>query len=120
MWTYHQSTGLIEHDGVAIDYGFSGFEDAINVPGMDEIPMIGPLPKGKWKIVGPPFDDAKMGKYVLRLMPAPGNLTNRNGFCWHNYAPSRPFESSEGCLCSTQLVRRMAWDSGDYDLECVA
>jgi len=121
MWTYHQSTGLYELDGVEISYGWSGYEDAINIPAMQDIPGIGPIPRGIWAMLDPPFDDAECGPYCLRLTPALDTKTFcRNAFLCHGRSQARPFDSSKGCLIADLPTRTKMWKGGDHTLEAVA
>lgn len=121
MWKYHQSTGLIEHDGAEVDYGWSGYEDGINIPAMQDAPGIGPIPRGMWAIEGPPFDSAETGAYTLILTPALGTQTfGRNSFRWHGRSAKRIFDSSKGCVVSARWIREKAWMSGDRELRVVA
>jgi hypothetical protein len=120
MWTYHQLSGLIEHDCEEVDYGWSGFEDGINVPGMQDIAGIGPLPRGLYIMADPPIDHPELGQYALRLTPAVGTeLFGRSEFWWHGRSLKKVFDSSKGCLVSCFATRKQAWESGDHELRSV-
>jgi hypothetical protein len=104
------------HDGVPPMFGWSGYEDGINVPGMQSLHGVGPIPRGLWVIEGPPFDDPKMGKFVLRLTPAVGTDTcGRYGFFIHDWSTAHPFISSEGCIATLEADRKIVWASGDRE-----
>ena len=120
MWTFHQLSGAIEHDGKVLDYGWSGYEDAINIPAMQDIPGIGPIPRGTYIMRDPPVDHPEMGPYALKLTPAVDTqLYGRSGFWWHDRSIHVPFDSSRGCVVSHRATRQAAWESGDHVLQVV-
>jgi len=120
MWTYRQSSGELAHDGEIVGYGWSGWDDGINIPAMQNIPKVGPIPRGKWRIVGPPEDSPTHGPYTLRLIAEPETPTfGRSGFLMHGRSAVKPFETSRGCLVLERPLRERMWKSGDRTLEVV-
>jgi hypothetical protein len=84
---------------------------------MDHIPFVGPIPRGRYRIEGPPVDTESHGDYVLRLTPTLATDTKgRHGFLMHGAKNSGPAESSQGCIVMPFGVRKAVWLSGDYDL----
>ena len=121
MWTYHQSSGELDHAGSVVAYGWSGFEDGINVPAMQDIRMVGPIPRGLWVLADPPIDSPQLGPFALRLTPALDTDTcGRNSFYIHGRSFSKPFDSSEGCVVFDQSAREKIWQSGDREFMVVA
>lgn len=118
MWHYLQTTGELLHDDQHIAFGYSGAEgDGYNNPDMQDVHGKGPIPQGRWLIVGPPVDYPTHGPYVLHLEPAAGtNTFGRSGFLCHGDAVGRPGTASEGCIVMGRFVREQIWNSGDRDL----
>jgi hypothetical protein len=121
QWTYHQNSGLLLLDAEEVDYGWSGYEDGINIPAMQDMPGLGPLPRGMWVFEGPPFDHPECGFYCLRLTPAVSTQTfGRNSFLCHGRSSRKPFDSSKGCLVFVLETRKRIWESGVRPLEVLA
>jgi hypothetical protein len=118
MWTYRQSNGELLENDEHIAFGYSGAEgDGYNNPDMENIPCIGPIPRGQWDIVGPPFDSITHGPYVLRLIPRQETeVFGRSGFLCHGDRIGKPGTASEGCLVFGRYIRQKIWESGDTDL----
>lgn len=117
MWSFRQSSGELAHDGSVVGYGWSGWGDGINIPAMQNMRTLGPLPRGKWKIEGPPEDSDTHGKYILRLTPEPETpMFGRAGFLIHGRSAVKPFETSRGCLILERPIREQIWESGDRAL----
>jgi hypothetical protein len=134
VWQLDYSTGFVSKDTLIVDRDtYSGkWPEGFNNPAMQNIHNVGPLPLGDWEISGPPFDDAKHGKYILRLAPKKGTETyKRTGFLWHgkpvipegiNLLLPSPFicTGSEGCLCSSPVTRTRVYQSGDTFLRTIS
>jgi hypothetical protein len=114
---YSQVSGEWRKDNKHFAYGWSGFEDGINIPAMQNIPYIGPIPCGAWKIIGPPVDDPETGKYTLIVVPdSATQIFGRNSFRLHGRSAAKPFDSSKGCLVLELVYRQQVWGSGDTNL----
>jgi hypothetical protein len=120
-WTYAQTTGDLQQDGKHISTGYSGANEGKNNPAMENVPNIGPIPRGDWTITGPPVDSKDHGPYVLELNPAPATDTHgRSSFLMHGDSKEHPGSASHGCVILPRAVREEVWNSGDRDLEVVA
>jgi len=120
-WTYAQKTGELQQDGRYVSTGYSGASEGKNNPTMENVPNIGPIPRGDWTIAGPPVDSKDHGPYVLKLNPAPSTETHqRSGFLMHGDSKEHPGGASHGCVILPRAVREEVWQSGDRDLEVVA
>jgi hypothetical protein len=120
-WTYQQSTGHMLNDlGELIGVGYSGrYPDGKNLPSMQNIPDVGPLPRGSYTIE-PPVDTKTHGPYVLWLVPNPENqMFGRSAFGIHGDSVVHPGTASEGCIIQSRDVREAIWDSGDHLLQVV-
>lgn len=116
-WRYSQASGWIAHDGENVAEGYSGAGDGKNNPAMQDVPNVGPLPRGSYTI-GEPSDTKTHGPYVLHLTPDPANeMFGRSGFLIHGDSVVHPGTASEGCIILPRKVREQVWDSGDRDLE---
>jgi len=121
MWTYAQKTGVLQRNGQLVGTGYSGFDNGKNNPDMQAVPDVGPIPRGDWTIVGPPFNTAEHGPFVLRLDPSPAtNTFGRDGFLMHGDSIQAPGTASKGCIIMPRTVREAVWNSGDKELEVVA
>lgn len=120
-WTYAQKSGELQQDGKPVSTGYSGANEGKNNPAMDNVPNVGPIPRGDWTISGPPVDSKDHGPYVLKLNPAPSTETHgRTGFLMHGDSKSHPGSASHGCVILPRAVREEVWQSGDRDLQVVA
>ena len=120
-WTYAQKTGELLQGGECVATGYSGAGAGKNNPGMESVPNVGPIPRGDWTIVGPPFDTANHGPYVMRLRPTADTPTfGRSGFLLHGDSMDSPGCASQGCVIMPRSVREQVWKSGDRDLKVVA
>lgn len=120
-WTYAQRSGELEQDGQPVANGYSGCGDGKNNPEMQQVHNVGPIPRGDWTIVGPPFNTTEHGPYVLKLTPAADTSTfGRSGFLMHGDSKEAPGTASQGCVILPRSVREQVWESGDSDLKVVA
>lgn len=121
-WTYVQKSGvLLDPDYKYAGTGYSGNGKGLNNPLMQKVRGIGPIPCGRWAIVGEPFDDDKMGRFVIRLKWMGDKLPfGRDGFCIHgdNYRHNK--SASQGCPIFPPKVRQAIVDSGDRVFEVVS
>lgn len=77
----------------------------------------GPLPRGKYRIVGKPFRHHKAGRFTLRLEPyASNNMCGRGGFLIHGDSTEHIGEASNGCIVANPGDRMAIWDSMDKEL----
>jgi hypothetical protein len=120
-WTYAQKTGDLQQDGKQVSTGYSGANEGKNNPAMENVPNVGPIPRGQWTIAGPPTDSKDHGPYVLRLDPVASTETHgRSGFLMHGDSKEHPGSASHGCIVLPRAVREEVWTSGDRELEVVA
>ena len=127
MFVYKQSTGELFHDDddtlarVLIGKGYSGALNYKNRGGFEVLPDKGPIPRGRWGILGPPVDTSTHGPYVLHLFPMVGTDTyGRSGFLIHGDSVRAPGTASKGCIIMSHDVREQIWASGDTLLEVVS
>jgi len=77
----------------------------------------GPLPRGKYRIVGQPFKHPTAGRFTLRLEPyASNNMCGRAGFLIHGDSRKHLGEASNGCIVANPEDRKAIWDSMDKEL----
>lgn len=123
MWTYQQSTGqLTNPDGVLVGVGYSGGDegkelDAVNNQSYENVPMVGPIPRGQWTI-GPFFDQIPgKGPIVTHLTPDASTETfGRSGLMIHGDNAAANRSASEGCIILAHPLRQMIAESGDTQL----
>jgi hypothetical protein len=107
-------------DGVRVATGYSGHGPGRNSPEHESEPRVGPIPRGTWRIVGPPVDTEEHGPYVLALTPMPGTETfGRSGFLCHGDSVRAPGTASLGCIILPRSTRQALWESGERQLVVV-
>ncbi|MBS0969067.1 DUF2778 domain-containing protein [Chimaeribacter arupi] len=115
-WVYNVRKRSFEQNGVykfSADYaGAPGYK---NEPDFECVVNKGPLPRGKYKIVGKPFRHHHAGPYTLRLQPySTNNMCGRNGFLIHG--GNSKGTASNGCIILHPTFRRVLYESGDKEL----
>lgn len=120
-WSYHQTTGRIDHNGkFESSHGYAGRGPWKNDPNAENQKDVGPLPRGNHTIADHYIDHAKAGKHVLRLTPLPRNqMFGRSGFLIHGDKISAPGMASNGCIVLPFAVRQKMLASGDRTLDVV-
>ena len=107
MLTYEQSSGRLTNEhGTLIGECYSGHDNGKNNPALQQVPNIGPIPVGVYRI-GQPFDDeGHLGKFVMSLTPLPQTETfGRSGFYMHGDSSTHCGGASEGCIIAGPLTR---------------
>lgn len=119
-WRWDQSEGRLYRDGKFVSTGYSGAGIGRNNPALEAKVATGPIPAGRWKINGPPYNSANVGPFCLRLAPVGHAAHGRSAFLIHGDSAKRPGQASKGCIILPRNVRELIWASGDRDLEVVA
>lgn len=117
-WTYNVRLKTFKHNGAyrlsALYPGAPGYKDN---PTHECVKDLGPIPKGKYKIVGIPFTHERAGKFTLRLeSDKSNNMCGRNGFLIHGESRDHPGEASNGCIVLEPDFRKAIWNSMDKEL----
>ncbi|MFM2479936.1 tlde1 domain-containing protein [Celerinatantimonas sp. YJH-8] len=100
--------------------GYSGQGRGKNNPEMQNIKSTGPIPRGKYTIIGTPFKHPHTGIYTLRLQPNASNIMfGRDGFMIHGDSRAHPGQASEGCIILPFWVRKSIWMSNEREIEVV-
>ena len=116
---YSQSTGVLNHDGLVVGTGYSGAGYGKNDPECQQIPNVGPLPRGGY-VIGAPYDHPTLGPHVMNLTPYPANeMYGRSLFRIHGDNPAHVGESSDGCIVLELAAREVISQSGDSVLQVV-
>ena len=119
MWTWVQSAGLLTRAGKSWR-GYSGKGRGKNNPAMQAAIGLGPIPQGRWQIVGR-RDSPNTGPCTLVLMPDPGTDTyGRSEFRIQGDSIAHPGTASHGCIILPRAVRDAIWASGDRALQVIA
>lgn len=120
MFTYHQASGCLDHDGLIVGVGYSGSPAGKNQPSKQSIPDVGPIPQGCY-LIGPAFDSLWHGPHVMRLTPDPTNeMFGRSEFLIHGDSADHPGAASEGCIVMDRDVRYKVSASADNRLTVIA
>lgn len=118
-WKYEQRSGHLYHEETCFMGGYSGCAEGKNNPEKQDVPNVGPIPRGIYRICDP-YDTAQHGPYVLPLVPDSANeMHGRFGFMIHGDSKSEPGSASLGCIIQPRAVRELIHQSGDRMLEVV-
>jgi hypothetical protein len=120
MWLYAQSTGRLSCDGGFEGSGYSGFGTGLNDPDSEAIPNVGPIPRGRWKIVRWEDHHGDKGPVVAMLEPVGHDAHGRSGFLIHGDNSLGNHTASHGCIILPRMVREKMRASDDTDLEVIA
>ena len=112
-WHYSQSSGqLLDPSGAIIATGYSGHGDGVNDPNDQDIPNVGPIPRGTYTI-GLAITHPQCGPLAMRLTPAASTDTRgRSGFLIHGDSASQDHTASHGCIILARATR-LAIDADD-------
>jgi hypothetical protein len=120
MWNYAQFTGWLSRDGGFEGSGYSGFGAGLNDPDSETIPNVGPIPRGKWRIIRWDDHHGDKGPIVGILEPVGHDAHGRSAFLIHGDNAAGDHSASHGCIILPRAVRVKMRDSGDTDLEVIA
>jgi len=117
-WIYEVNKNAFYHNGNFEFYGlYAGAPGYENNTKYECVRDKGPLPRGRYRIVGVPFKHKKAGPFTLRLEPLPGNnMCGRAGFLIHGDSSRHPGTASNGCIILAPHFRRVIWDSLDKEV----
>ena len=119
MFSYDQLTGVLTQDGRFLGTGYSGLGAGKNRPDAQDVPDVGPIPRGAYNI-GAPFESIEHGPFAMHLDPVPGNeMFGRSGFLMHGDSLEHPGAASEGCIIMPRAVREAVNASTDRRLAVV-
>lgn len=120
MWIYKQATGeLFDPEGELVGVGYSGAPGHVNDTAAEEIPAVGPCPRGLYRF-SRSFEDGHLGKIVMALSPvAPFNAFHRFLLRIHGDNAKGNRSASEGCIVLGKALRMMMDASTDRLLQVV-
>jgi hypothetical protein len=118
MYTYHQSTGVLDHDGIPLLTGYAGYGNGVNNPAMQHRRDLGPLPHGRY-IMTALIDSPDTGFATIILEPDPANqMFGRSSFKIHGDNATANHTASDGCIIAGHAPdRARIWSSGDKVLQ---
>lgn len=119
MWTYDSKTGTISQDGINRAIGYSGHGDGLNNPDLESVKSVGPIPRGKWRIVRWDDTHGDKGPVVGVLEPVGHDAHGRTGFLIHGDNALANHSASHGCIIASRPLREWWRLSKDNDLEVV-
>jgi hypothetical protein len=119
MRIWKQRAGELWTGENCIAKGYSGHGEGVNNPDMQEVVKVGPIPRGKYRMVGLATDN-HTGPYSIILQPEPGtNTFGRSGFRIHGDNQQMNHSASEGCIILPPTIRHLLWESDDHEIEVV-
>lgn len=120
MWVWDQSAGCLMRNGVVVSHGYAGRGRGKNNPALQNVPAVGPIPRGRWTIEAP-YDSKNTGPFTLVLSPCLGtDCLGRSAFRIHGDSIKAPGTASRGCIILPRKIRELIWASKDRDLEVIA
>jgi len=118
-WTYHQSTGVLEHNGQPVATGYSGAPGSVNNPDQEAVHNVGPIPRGAYTIGPLEAHHGHLGPNVLHLTPFGHQAHGRTRIYIHGDNSLGNRSASEGCVILPPAVRTSIGNSRDNTLEVV-
>ena len=117
MWTYTQSNGEMQDPtGAVVGAGYSGAPQHVNDASAEQIPGVGPCPRGLYTF-GPSWTDGHLGTVVMALTPvAPFDAYGRSLLRLHGDNALGNQSASEGCIIMPHDVRVNMDASTDREL----
>ncbi len=117
MIAYSQATGKIYLPNMLLGVGYSGAGEGVNNPAMEAVQKVGPIPRGKWKIVRWDTRHGNKGPQVAVLAPVGHDAHGRTAFLIHgdNTTPD-PRDGSHGCIVASRAIRNALRASGETEL----
>lgn len=120
MWTWDQSAGTLSRTGKSWT-GYSGRQRGLNNPAMQNVPGVGPVPRGFYTLGKVILVHPTVGRYAIPLIPdAANDMDGRAGFLIHGDNPQMDHTASHGCIILPLAIRQMIVASGDNRLQVVA
>lgn len=122
-WVYSQTDGKMYHDGELFATGYAGRYGGKNNHAMQNVPDIGPLPCGIYRI-GDGYDHEGLGPLTMNLKQDVANeMFGRDFFRIHgDYLGDLAKMASKGCIVLNHGYRvaiNAAAQQGDRQLEVV-
>lgn len=97
---------------------YSGYGEHRNDPSLCNVPNVGPIPPGKYRI-GKAYQHEHLGPVVMNLDPLPGtNTFGRSLFRIHG--DNKEHNASHGCIIAPRSLREAINASQDRILEVLA
>lgn len=117
-WVYNVRSKKFTWNGeFQFEARYAGATGYKNNPDYECIVNKGPLPRGRYRIVGVPFTHKIAGPFTLRLEPYSSNsMCGRAGFLIHGDSKKFPGEASNGCIVLLPNYRKRIWDSSDKEV----
>jgi len=117
-WTYNVTSKNFYLNGkLKFQARYAGAPGYKNNPDYECLRNRGPLPRGRYRIVGVPFTHRKAGPFTLRLKPYPDNsMCGRDGFLIHGESRKNPGTASNGCIILDRDFRNLIWNSLDKEV----
>ncbi|MFZ4835148.1 tlde1 domain-containing protein [Rouxiella sp. Mn2063] len=117
-WVYDVRKRTFTHNGkLEFTARYAGAIGYKNDPQFESLQDKGPLPRGRYKIVGVPFTHRRAGRYTLRLSQYPSNnMFGRDGFLIHGDSIQHPGTASNGCIVLDPRFRHRIYESNDKEL----
>ena len=102
-FTWGQRAGHMA--GLVVADGYSGHGAGVNCPEMQEVAMVGPLPRGVYTVM-PPITHPRLGPVAMALVPDAANeMFGRSAFYIHGDNGRGDRSASEGCIVLPRAAR---------------
>lgn len=125
-WKWDQSAGELSHDGNFIAKGYAGRGRGLNNPALQGLRALGPLPRGKWRMVemrnSPNTGPVTIVLHAIDATPNNDthDETGRGAFRIHGDNVKGDRSASHGCIILPRWLRERMWASKDHEIEVVA
>lgn len=117
MIAYNSQTGRVT--GEVTGQGYSGHDAGLNNPNMEQLRGIGPIPRGKWKILRWDDHHGEKGPIVAVLEPDGWDAYGRSDFLIHGDNPEANHSASHGCIIMNHDIRTVWRATGIMEFEVI-
>lgn len=125
-WLWDQSEGKLYSDTKKnlVSSGYSGAGRGKNNPSLQNLQGIGPIPRGKWKMIRV-YNSNSVGPFTIELMALDEKLNDiheasrRSAFRIHGDSIKNAGNASRGCIILPRAVRERMWKSKDKIIEVI-
>lgn len=119
MLTYSQPNGHITIRNTFVGTGYSGHGVGLDNPDKEDMPNIGPIPRGEWEILRWDDHHGEKGPQVAVLSPVGHNAHGRSAFLIHGDTAELNHTASHGCIIASRAIRDALRASGETRLMVV-
>lgn len=105
MWKYDQASGRFEAPPSEPQLGYSGHGEGLNNPELEAVEGVGPIPRGRWRVLRVWPRHPHLGPLALQLDPVGHDAHGRTEFFIHGDNALLNKTASHGCIILPRSFR---------------